>query len=165
MQTMQTQLTKYRNFLAKERFMQQPNIETPTNRQLRPTARNTRYKRSSDEVDKDMDAVNKLISQGTHTQIEALKEVGLQSSVYHYRMRQDRKKPLTTRKPRKYSKKELEQQEFVERKQNLFKELKKEVPNNNDLDLAKQTIKQLEMKVLKLKSFIVDSLILDDKLS
>lgn len=60
-----------------------------------------RYKRTPEEVLADMEKVESLVHTGKYNQIEALHKVGLQSSVYHYKLREFKQDPVKSLKARK----------------------------------------------------------------
>jgi hypothetical protein len=186
MKTLQSELTKYRTFLANVRNFN-PEILTKTHNamhkgefmqqqehnQTRLTARgsNKRYKRSSEELDHDIEKVDQLVASGKFTQLEALQKVGLQSSVYHYRKRKQKEPPMTTRKPRKFAHRvraKANGDTFEQRKDKILsqmdetgeglKKMEKEIFRGRNIE---QELVLLRAKYDKLKDYVINQVLND----
>lgn len=179
METLQSQLNKYRHFVATmrhlnpelkqgERIMVSQTEQQPTSR-VTAKAANKRYKRSPEELDADIEKVDQLIASGKYNQLEALKLVGLQSSVYHYRKRQEKLKPAKSLKPRKFAPRPNRKASYEERKQNLLKEVENKVeakPSKREEFKARsveQELLLLRAKYDKLKEYVVNNVILKER--
>ena len=161
MKTLQSELTKYRHFLSEMRHLSQANQGENVMQQetiTRPSANasNRRYKRSSDELDADVEKVDKLVASGKFNQIEALNEVGLQSSVYHYRKRQLRQAPAKSKKPRKFTHRT---RTFEQRKKDLIEKLEAAPKVRTSDDKIREELLALRQKYDKLKEYVVESIL------
>lgn len=175
MNTLQSELTKYRTFLAsvrhytpellnninQEKVMQQEQTSQGPSR-VTANASNRRYKRSSEELDADIAKVDKLVATGKFNQIEALKEVGLQSSVYHYRKRKEKEQPAKSRKPRKFAKR-TRKTSYEMKKQKLLEVLadshKKTFSSPATTELEKE-LAEIRERYNKLKEYVIENVIL-----
>lgn len=173
MKTLQSELIKYRQFVSAMRhFNPQQNQGKSMNNQTmdqssRLTAKgsNTRYKRTPEELNADVEKVDRLIASGKFNQIEALAEVGLQSSVYHYKKRQQRLAPAKSLKPRKFAhriRKATSPESYEQSKQKLLSEIDE---NSNKQDKKVKSLEtelqELRAKFNKLKEFVIDNVILN----
>lgn len=165
MRTLQSQLVKHRNFLStvrqldlpKEKKMEQQTI----NSRVTAKASNKRYKRSSEELDRDVQRVDELVASGKFNQIEALNEVGLQSSVYHYRKRNANEAVAKSLKPRKFaprpnrrSNKENYQQRKAEAMQKLEVAPVVERRSTIEADSLKAELAALKAKYAKMQEVV-----------
>lgn len=176
MKTLQSELVKYRHFVSNmrnlhyvkqgDKIMQQ---EHSPSRNTGGRASNTRYKRSPEELLADIDKVDQLVASGRFNQIEALHEVGLQSSVYHYKKRQQRLEPAKSDKPRKFAHRNRQSnaQTFQERKQKVLSEMEKpsvpQIRDDKELRELKERFQELANKYDQLKEYVVNHCILDQK--
>lgn len=183
MRTIQTELTKHRNFVSTMRHLQPElnkgavmqtengNVSPQVVSRVTAKGSNTRYKRTSEELEQDIAAVDQLVASGKFNQIEALNEIGLQSSVYHYKKRQQRLEPAKSDKPRKFAPRPTRRAEtiqavapsFQRRKEDALKELRQErraadrrENGDNELKRIKQEYEQLQVKYHSLLEKVVE---------
>lgn len=177
MKTLQTELNKYRTFLANMRhftpeLLQQGDKTMTTQESINQSrvtanAANKRYKRTSEELDADVEKVDQLVASGRFNQLEALNHVGLQSSVYHYRKRQQRLMPAKSLKPRKFAHrvraKKINTENYEQRKQKLLNSHQTIVQKEEFKTTAlEQELIALKAKYNKLKEYVVNNVILKD---
>lgn len=162
MQSLQNQLVKYRNFVSEVRHtkLDQPQKDRKMQTQIgtRVTGgqgSNKRYKRTSEELDQDVAKVDELVASGKFNQIEALHNVGLQSSVYHYRKKQLKANPAKSFKPRKFAHRVRNKTEYLERKNevlnNLSQDNQKKSLNKSQIELR---LEEIQKKYETLKEYL-----------
>jgi hypothetical protein len=179
MKTLQTELVKYRQFVSAmrqlgnnkgEKIMSisdnsslDHSVRNPTTSRVTARAANKRYKRTTEELDADIEKVDQLVASGKFNQIEALNHVGLQSSVYHYRKRQQREEPAKSYKPRKFTNRiRTKKADYEERKQNLLNSLEEKKPETDKAKLLEHELIILRAKYNKLKDYVVNNVILKE---
>jgi hypothetical protein len=181
MQTLQGQLSKYRNFVSQVRLTkQEKTMQTNnTNQVSRSTggqAANKRYKRTSEELDRDIARVDELVASGKFNQIEALHQVGLQSSVYHQRKRIANEAVAKSIKPRKFAHRNRTPKEvaYEQKKQEVLKQLETKSPapvveqkpveasSNKEMELAKE-LANLKAKYAKLAQYVAERAVNEHK--
>jgi hypothetical protein len=158
MKTLQSELTKYRTFLANVRNFN-PEILTKTH--------NAMHKGEFMQQQEH----NQTRLTGKFTQLEALQKVGLQSSVYHYRKRKQKEPPMTTRKPRKFAHRvraKANGDTFEQRKDKILsqmdetgeglKKMEKEIFRGRNIE---QELVLLRAKYDKLKDYVINQVLND----
>lgn len=177
MKTLRNELNSYRTFVTdvrhsypetKERKRTTENVQQAPSRSTGGSAANKRYKRTPEELDSDIHLVDELVAGGKFNQIEALNEVGLQSSVYHYRKRQWKDEPAKSLKPRKFAHRNRSTaSDYATRKQELFTELDKPVQKaapvvKEDGRVLKleQQLQELQNRYNKLKDYVVENVVM-----